>query len=54
MVEQYEDVIEDWYKGTQEEDLTQYLCEKHVLKGQDMGNIDTTTHLSSYTTNIDL
>ncbi|XP_041821162.1 protein canopy homolog 3 [Chelmon rostratus] len=35
MVEQYEDVIEDWYKGNQEEDLTTYLCEKHVLKGQD-------------------
>ncbi|KAI4894614.1 hypothetical protein NFI96_007193 [Prochilodus magdalenae] len=36
MIEQYEEVIEDWYKGTQEEDLTTYLCEKHVLKGQDM------------------
>ncbi|CAN9509336.1 unnamed protein product [Ophioblennius macclurei] len=35
MVEQYEDVIEDWYKGSQEEDLTTYLCEKHVLKGRD-------------------
>ncbi|KAJ8337790.1 hypothetical protein SKAU_G00367560 [Synaphobranchus kaupii] len=35
MVEQYEEVIEDWYKGHQEEDLTTYLCEKHVLKGQD-------------------
>ncbi|KAL2079334.1 hypothetical protein ACEWY4_025078 [Coilia grayii] len=35
MIEQYEEVIEDWYKGTQEEDLTTYLCEKHVLKGQD-------------------
>ncbi|XP_057710064.1 protein canopy homolog 3 [Corythoichthys intestinalis] len=35
LVEQYEDVIEDWYKGTQEEDLTTYLCEKHVLKGKD-------------------
>lgn len=35
MIEQYEDVIEDWYKGSQEEDLTTYLCEKHVLKGQD-------------------
>lgn len=37
MVEQYEEVIEDWYKGNQEEDLTTYLCEKHVLKGQDLG-----------------
>ncbi|XP_030194397.1 protein canopy homolog 3 [Gadus morhua] len=35
MVERYEDVIEDWYKGTQEEDLTTYLCEKHVLQEQD-------------------
>ncbi|KAG9346599.1 hypothetical protein JZ751_006910 [Albula glossodonta] len=35
MVEQYEEVIEDWYKDHQEEDLTMYLCEKHVLKGQD-------------------
>lgn len=35
MIEQYEEVIEDWYKGNQEEDLTTYLCEKHVLKGQD-------------------
>lgn len=37
LVEQYEEVIEDWYKGSQEEDLTTYLCEKHVLKGQDAG-----------------
>lgn len=35
MVEQYEEVIEDWYKGDQTEDLTTYLCERHVLKGQD-------------------
>ncbi|XP_017292312.1 protein canopy homolog 3 [Kryptolebias marmoratus] len=35
MVEKYEDVIEDWYKGDQEEDLTTYLCEKHVLKGEE-------------------
>ncbi|XP_047462240.1 protein canopy homolog 3 [Mugil cephalus] len=35
LVEQYEEVIEDWYKGSQEEDLTTYLCERHVLKGQD-------------------
>uniref|UniRef100_A0A8C7XZK3 Protein canopy homolog 3 n=1 Tax=Oryzias sinensis TaxID=183150 RepID=A0A8C7XZK3_9TELE len=38
MIEQYEEVIEDWYKGSQEEDLTTFLCEKHVLKGQDKGN----------------
>lgn len=35
LVEQYEEVIEDWYKGDQTEDLTTFLCEKHVLKGQD-------------------
>lgn len=44
MVEQYEEVIEDWYKGNQEEDLTMYLCDKHVLKGQDKGN----THFLSF------
>lgn len=38
LIEQYEEVIEDWYKGSQEEDLTTYLCAKHVLKGQDAGN----------------
>lgn len=43
LVEQYEEVIEDWYKGSQEEDLTTYLCEKHVLKGQDKGNARTTS-----------
>ncbi|XP_067853311.1 protein canopy homolog 3 [Heptranchias perlo] len=32
MVEEYEDVIEDWYKNHQEEDLTMFLCERHVLK----------------------
>nr|XP_006632786.1 PREDICTED: protein canopy homolog 3 [Lepisosteus oculatus] len=37
MVEQYEDVIEEWYRHHQDEDLTTYLCEKHVLKGQDTG-----------------
>jgi len=45
MVEQYEEVIEDWYKGSQEEDLTTYLCEKHVLKGQDTGNVKLTAVL---------
>lgn len=35
LVEQYEEVIEDWYKGDQSEDLTTFLCEKHVLKGQE-------------------
>lgn len=35
LIEQYEEVIEDWYKGDQVEDLTTFLCERHVLKGQD-------------------
>ncbi|XP_018607179.1 protein canopy homolog 3-like [Scleropages formosus] len=44
MVEQYEDVIEEWYKGQQEEDLTTYLCEKHVLKGQDTACLNEEWH----------
>ncbi|XP_034413300.1 protein canopy homolog 3 [Cyclopterus lumpus] len=40
LIEKYEDVIEDWYKGSQEEDLTSFLCEKHVLKGQDKACLD--------------
>ncbi|XP_077192471.1 protein canopy homolog 3 isoform X2 [Paroedura picta] len=35
MVEEYEDVIEDWYKNHQEEDLSHFLCANHVLKGKD-------------------
>lgn len=35
LVEQYEEVIEEWYKGSQEEDLTSFLCAKHVLRGHD-------------------
>uniref|UniRef100_UPI00398EFBA2 protein canopy homolog 3 n=1 Tax=Pristiophorus japonicus TaxID=55135 RepID=UPI00398EFBA2 len=35
MVERYEDVIEDWYKNHQEEDLTMFLCERHVLKAHE-------------------
>ncbi|XP_015281736.1 PREDICTED: protein canopy homolog 3 [Gekko japonicus] len=35
MVEEYEDVIEDWYKNHQEEDLSYFLCANHVLKGKD-------------------
>ncbi|XP_056298624.1 protein canopy homolog 3 [Pseudoliparis swirei] len=40
MIEKYEDVIEDWYKGSQEEDLTSFLCERHVLRGQDKACLD--------------
>ncbi|XP_044285654.1 protein canopy homolog 3 [Varanus komodoensis] len=35
MVEEYEEVIEDWYRNHQEEDLSQFLCANHVLKGKD-------------------
>ncbi|KAG8431796.1 hypothetical protein GDO86_019884 [Hymenochirus boettgeri] len=35
MVENNEEVIEDWYRNHQEEDLTQFLCARHVLRGQD-------------------
>ncbi|XP_063814579.1 protein canopy homolog 3 [Pseudophryne corroboree] len=35
LMEEYEDVIEDWYRKHQQEDLTEFLCVKHVLKGQD-------------------
>ncbi|XP_054676227.1 protein canopy homolog 3 isoform X2 [Grus americana] len=35
LVEEYEDVIEDWYRHHQTEDLSQFLCADHVLKGKD-------------------
>ncbi|XP_061846841.1 protein canopy homolog 3 isoform X1 [Colius striatus] len=35
LVEEYEDVIEDWYRHHQSEDLSQFLCADHVLKGKD-------------------
>ncbi|XP_072713258.1 protein canopy homolog 3 isoform X1 [Ciconia boyciana] len=35
LVEEYEDVIEDWYRHHQMEDLSQFLCADHVLKGKD-------------------
>ncbi|XP_010576112.1 PREDICTED: protein canopy homolog 3 [Haliaeetus leucocephalus] len=35
LVEEYEDVIEDWYRHHQAEDLSQFLCADHVLKGKD-------------------
>ncbi|XP_074845337.1 protein canopy homolog 3 [Carettochelys insculpta] len=35
MVEEFEDVIEDWYRHHQKEDLAQFLCANHVLKGKD-------------------
>ncbi|XP_068922074.1 protein canopy homolog 3 isoform X6 [Petaurus breviceps papuanus] len=35
LVEEFEEVIEDWYRNHQEEDLTSFLCANHVLKGKD-------------------
>ncbi|XP_068796952.1 protein canopy homolog 3 isoform X2 [Struthio camelus] len=35
LVEEYEEVIEDWYRHHQQEDLSQFLCADHVLKGKD-------------------
>jgi hypothetical protein len=35
LVEEFEDVIEDWYRNHQEKDLTEFLCANHVLKGKD-------------------
>ncbi|KFO36169.1 protein canopy homolog 3 isoform X1 [Fukomys damarensis] len=35
LVEEFEEVIEDWYRNHQEEDLTEFLCTNHVLKGKD-------------------
>ncbi|XP_042196525.1 protein canopy homolog 3 [Callorhinchus milii] len=35
MLEEFEDVIEDWYKNHQEDDLTHFLCEQHVLKSHE-------------------
>ncbi|XP_030051540.1 protein canopy homolog 3 [Microcaecilia unicolor] len=37
LVEEYEEIIEDWYKNHQEEDLTSFLCAKHVLKESEKG-----------------
>ncbi|XP_064422580.1 protein canopy homolog 3 [Latimeria chalumnae] len=37
MVEEYEEVIEEWYRHHQEEDLTAFLCERHVLKERERG-----------------
>lgn len=48
MVEQYEEVIEDWYKGNQKEDLMTHLCEKHVLKGQDTCMLQHCTEFISF------
>ncbi|XP_038616744.1 protein canopy homolog 3 isoform X1 [Tachyglossus aculeatus] len=40
LVEEFEEVIEDWYRHHQEEDLTLFLCANHVLKGKDTSRVD--------------
>lgn len=35
LVEEFAEVIEDWYRNHQEEDLPEFLCANHVLKGKD-------------------
>ncbi|XP_069465021.1 protein canopy homolog 3 [Ambystoma mexicanum] len=40
LVEEYEDVIEDWYRNHQEKDLTVFLCANHVLKEKDRDCLD--------------
>lgn len=40
LVEEFEEVIEDWYRNHQEEDLTEFLCANHVLKGKDTSELE--------------
>lgn len=40
LIEEYDEVIEDWYRNHQQDDLTDFLCAKHVLKGQDKSCLD--------------
>ncbi|XP_026864539.1 protein canopy 4 isoform X2 [Electrophorus electricus] len=35
MLEEYEEVVEDWYFNHQEERLEKFLCETHILKNSD-------------------
>ncbi|XP_055984399.1 protein canopy homolog 4 [Sorex fumeus] len=37
MLEEYEDVVGDWYFHHQEQPLQQFLCERHVLPAADTG-----------------
>lgn len=44
MLEEYEEVVEDWYFNHQEERLEKFLCEAHVLKHSESGERNTHTH----------
>lgn len=37
MLEQYEDVVENWYFHHQDQRLENFLCENHVLETSEQG-----------------
>lgn len=37
MLEQYEEVVEDWYFRHQDQRLENFLCQNHVLKTSEQG-----------------
>lgn len=37
MLEQYEEVVEDWYFHHQDQRLENFLCQSHVLKASEQG-----------------
>ena len=44
MLEQFEEVVEDWYFHHQEERLERFLCENYVLNDSEQGYTHTHTH----------
>jgi len=40
MLEQYEDVVEDWYFHHQDQRLENFLCQNHVLETSDQGRLN--------------
>ena len=53
MLEQFEEVVEDWYFHHQEERLERFLCESYVLDDSEQGDTHTHTHTHIHThTNI--
>lgn len=40
MLEEYEDIVEEWYFHHQDERLENFLCQTHVLKNSDQGESD--------------
>lgn len=39
MLEQYEDVVEDWYFHHQDSRLENFLCQNHVLNPSEQGSM---------------